>query len=259
LLKSDIYEDVAYRLGERVGQEDFWPAAARQRAIERAVTQFCYEERWAWLLSVQANVPLVAGNSEVELIDDVDANRHMVFSVKPNSALDDARTALLKRVTPAVGMKLRVSNVARGVPGWYYVSHVQTNTYIPGTPPNPSAPSLIAHVVPTPSETSTVEYLYFRNPVAETWDDDDELIVPDQYVEAVTAFATGMLWLNELNGGGKAQEQFNVYQSVLDKARREHRALANDDILAWGAEEPQLGSLTQDTWFQRHFPAALGG
>lgn len=257
MLKSEIYDEVGERLGELTGQEDFWSQTLRRRHIERAVTRFCYEERWTWLLSLQQNVPLLAGNSEVELIDDVDINRHLALSVRPQSALDDGRTTLPIRVDPDVGMRIRIANVGRGAPSWYYVSHVQDNTYTPGTPPNPSATALIAHVIPTPAEDSFVEYAFFRNPAAVTWDDDAEFPVPEQYIDAVISYATGTLWLKELNGGGKAQEQFNIYQSILDQARKAFKSLGNDEIMAWGAEEPQYGANVLDA-LQRHLPATLG-
>lgn len=256
MLKSEIYEEVGELLGELSGQEDFWSEAMRKRHIQRAVTRFCYEERWTWLLSIQQNVPLLAGNSEVELIDDIDLNRHFVLSVRPDSALDDGRTCLPIRVQPDVGMQLRIANTGRGAPAWYYVSHVQDNTYAEAD--NPSATALVAHVIPTPVEDSTVEYAFFRNPVLPTWDDDDEFPVPEQYIDAVVARAAGTLWLKELNGGGKAQEQFNIYQDILNAARREHKGLANDEILAWGAEEPQYGPTALDELYRRHLPASLG-
>lgn len=253
MLKSAAVTEVRDRLGETAANADFWTDTYIKARLEDAVTQFAYEERWEWLQSVQTNVPLTAGNYELELIDDIDVNRHMVMFGRPTGDTDDVRAIMLKRVPTHTGYKLRLMNPTRGIPEWYYVSHVLDNDYSATDPDNPSAMAIVVHVVPTPSEDWTFEFLYHRNPAAAA--DNEELQVPAQYMEAVIAYATGMCWLLELNGAGKAQEQFNIYQAVLDKARKAHKSLADDEILAWGAEEPQGRPRAERAWVERRLPA----
>ena len=71
--------------------------------------------------------------------------------------------------------------------------------------------------------------------------------------------ATGQLWLKELNGQGKAQEQFQLYAQILSDAQDELRHLGVDDIVAWGKEEPELvGRLTLEDWIFGRLPPSVG-
>ena len=52
------------------------------------------------------------------------------------------------------------------------------------------------------------------------------------------AYATGLLWLKELQDSRKADEQFALYMAVVDDAKKNHRKLAQDSQLSWGSEGP---------------------
>lgn len=247
---ESMRSEVRQRLGELTA--DFWTDAYIDSQLNAAQTRFCQEERWDWLTAIQTNVPLVAGNAEVELIDDVDATRHFAMLYTPDSASNEAQSVLLTKVSPVKGVELRISNPNRGTPGWYYVARVVDNEYA-----GPDyAVALMARVIPTPIENGTVEYIYARRPTTMTTG--DEPIVPETYQDAVIAWATAQCWLKELNGGGKAQEQFNLYQSVLQQALRDQKNQGNDDILIWGGAQPQGRMLSPHAWVQSRIVPTLG-
>jgi hypothetical protein len=113
-------------------------------------------------------------------------------------------------------------------------------------------------VIPTPSRDFTVEYLYYA--------DSPELVaagdvprVPDQYVDALVSWATYKLWLKELSGGPKAQEQFTLYHQVLAMAITDQRTQSNDDLLVAGKDEPQWQMKDSRTYSQFRMPTTLGG
>lgn len=233
-----LFENARAEVRERLGesQADFWSDSFINRQLNEGIRRFCYEERWTWLLAIQRNIPVAAGNSELELIDDVDANRHFTLVLRPAGDNTDTQLAFPKRVPPDVGYRLRLRYSARGTPLYYYMSHVQENTY----PDGDRAPALIAHLVPTPEKGYTAEYVFYKHPKDFADGQDISGLIPRQYVEAPIAWATAMCWLKELNGSGKAQEQFNIYNAILAQARKNEKELSVDEPLIWGGEEPQL-------------------
>jgi hypothetical protein len=87
--------------------------------------------------------------------------------------------------------------------------------------------------------------------------DEDEPDIPEQYQDAVISWATGMLWLKELNGGGKAQEQFTLYREVLDQARLDQKQLSIDEAIVWGKQDPEPLIPSPREWYARHLPQNL--
>lgn len=232
-----LFETMRTEVRERLGETttfDFWSQDYIDRQLNQAVKKFSAEERWPWLQVIQANVPVAAGTNEVELIDDLDLNRHMVLSLMPTGATDEGQLLFPKRVDAAKGFEMRRRYNHRSSPLFYYVSYAVENTYAEAD--NVSARALVLRLVPTPAVAYTAEYVYFEAPG--TYTDGDEPPVPEQYIEAPIAWATAICWLKELNGSGKAQEQFNIYNAVLAGAQRDLKSMGNDEIVTWGGEEP---------------------
>lgn len=109
--------------------------------------------------------------------------------------------------------------------------------------------------VPALTRAATIKYTYIRTPsvVSATT---SVLDVPEQYAMGVVAYATGLLWLKELKDSRKADEQFALYGSVVDDAKRESRKLASDSGLAWGRNEPENVYRSESDYASR---LALGG
>ena len=111
--------------------------------------------------------------------------------------------------------------------------------------------------LPTLTRDATVEYLYIRDSRNLTTDT-DVLDVPEEYAMGAVAYATGLLWLKELRDSRKADEQFGLYAQVVDDAKRESRKLSPDRGLAWGRNEPEMGSISGDDYTYQHFTGLLG-
>lgn len=86
----------------------------------------------------------------------------------------------------------------------------------------------------------------------------DVVDVPDEYTDAVIAYATGRLWLKELKDSAKADEQFGLYHQIVDDAKRDQRKLLGDEGFAWGKDEPQTGFTSESDYAYRHFSGPLG-
>jgi hypothetical protein len=89
--------------------------------------------------------------------------------------------------------------------------------------------------------------------------DNDVPDMPVEFHKAVVHFAAGTAWLKELNGGPKADEQFSLYQVVLDSAKRSVFSDSDDDPVVMGGGEPQyaVGVGRADMWDMRT-PDTLG-
>ena len=111
--------------------------------------------------------------------------------------------------------------------------------------------------LPKPSVEFAVEYQYFRVP-ARLVDDTDVPDMPVQYHMALPHDAAGQKWLKELNFGVKAAEQFELRNAILEQARTEYEAEADDDFIVAGGEEPQLGSFDADQYTRARIPDLLG-
>lgn len=111
--------------------------------------------------------------------------------------------------------------------------------------------------VPAMSRAATLKYTYIRTPAVVT-QGTDVLDVPEQYAMGVVAYATGLLWLKELQDSRKADEQFGLFAQVVDDAKREHRRLGSDEGFSWGRNEPEGGYVSASDEVYRHFSGPLG-
>lgn len=231
---ATIRTEIRERLGETT-EEDFWKDSQILRAINEAMRRFAQEERWPWLYTTYTGAPaLSAGNPTVELIDDVNVSRH--FSLTFQKSGTNERIIVPRRIDPGAGIRLRHEyGDATGQPRYYYITHSIKNTYTSG---DPMGMAVVIRVLPTPDVAYDIEYSYVRNP-EELVADTDIADIPDNYVDAIISYATGNLWLKELNGGGKAQEQFNLYNIIVDQARKELAALSIGETLVWGRKPPE--------------------
>jgi hypothetical protein len=111
--------------------------------------------------------------------------------------------------------------------------------------------------VPSLSRDLDLTYIYLRTPRVLV-DDVDVIDIPEEYVDAVLAHATGRLWLKELKDSAKADEQMGLYYSVLEDAKRDQRKLTADENFAWGKNQPQTGMETESDYAYGHFSGHLG-
>lgn len=243
---AQLREAVRHRLAEAV--ENYWKDSQITRALNDAQKRFCHEEEWSWLYTIQEGIPVASGNPHVELIDDVSVGRHFnLILTKPGE------TALIlpKRIDPSRGIRVRQLETATGEPRWYYVAKNVINTY----EDDDRAIASVVRLIPTPSVAYEAEYHFVREPtpmVAE----DDEPDIPDAYHDALVAWATMDMWSRERGMERKVVEQAQLYQAVLEQAMAEHRKPAQDEVLAWGNEEPEPWAMEWPSL--RNFPEELG-
>ncbi len=217
--------EVRERLGETT-EEDFWKDTHILRMLNEGLRRFSMEEKWPWLFTTRTDLTLPADSTTLGLETDIDINRYFsLVLVEGSTALHAPR-----RVQPGDGARIRVETFGvKDTPRWYWVERIAD----PGTVLN-----YVIRFAPQADKEYGAEYSYLRIPAA--LDSDDDIPdIPEAYQEAIIAYATGMLWLKELTGGGKAQEQFNIYQAVLQQARQEMKAFAIDEQLVWGKRAPE--------------------
>lgn len=111
--------------------------------------------------------------------------------------------------------------------------------------------------VPALTREASVTYIYIRDPRTLATGA-DVLDIPEEYAMGVVAYATGLLWLKELQDSRKAEEQFALYADVVRDALRESRKLSQDSGFAWGRTEPQYAFRSDDEEVYRHFSGHLG-
>jgi hypothetical protein len=221
-----IMTNIRQRLGEL--EADFWQPDRVVHAINQAQQRFAREEPWSWLYTTTTPVTITGGTSTLELTPEVGAHRHINFLA---TRAGNTTPYLLKRVTAPEGFQMRTM-YAPGVSS--YMEFYYLESAVQKTVSGATVMVWKVHFVPVPDVNYTLEYQYFRNP-APLVDETDIPDIPQVYVEAVVAWATADLWTDELNGGGKAQEQFNIYASVLEQARLDERGNVPDTPLIWGA------------------------
>jgi hypothetical protein len=209
-------EDIRTEVRDIIGEEtaDFWSDAELNRYINEALRRLVGENRWSWLLT-----------------EGVADYRHLNFLLTRSG---DTRPYLPKRVTPARGFRLRQTMyTSQAYPAFFYVASVTDDTGDHQT---------TVRFVPTPTGTVDVEFQYYRVPA--TLDGDEDVPdVPVQYHKAIVHYAAGTAWLKELNGGAKAQEQYNLYDSIIAQARDDEESASDDEVLTWGgASETELGT-----------------
>jgi hypothetical protein len=250
-------EEIRSRLGESTENADFWSEAQVDRAINEALRRFSREQRWSWLYTSVEGVVIPADTKTLALQPEVAAHRHLNLSAV---RAGDSNIMPFRRVAPNVGFDLRRTYERTGVSingytTWYYLESAALG---PGDGSTPGPMTWVIRLVPPPDVEYVLDYQFIRNP-AKLVACGDIGDIPGVYSEAVNSWATGTLWLAELNGGSKAQEQFNIYASVLEQAQNDETGSIPDTIVRWGGAEPQLEQpLTGDLWSRLHMPGTLG-
>lgn len=221
--------EVRERLGETV--ENFFSDDEVDRAINEAIRHFSAEERWPWLWT-ELDGDIAAGESDFDLPENVSPNRVFNFAIDADS-LNTAR--VLERVSPHAGFRLRSANSNRqSAPQWYYV--VATDLSEDSEPPV----TWTVRLVPTPDVDYTISAQYLLVP-PELSGDSDEPAVPEEYQDAIPAWAAGKLFFKELQISGKASEQFGIYNDILQQAKKELMTTTVDETVAWGGERYSRG------------------
>jgi hypothetical protein len=255
---GECFEEVRNRLGEDV--QNFWSDTAIYRALNQAIQRFSHEARWTWLV-MACEIDVTAGTTEIQLIDDVDFTRNYNLILVPTTG--DRDLVKPAKVDPhrAADLRKRYYSANSGPPQFFYHDHRVINEYDPAgfgeLSDSGRTIGAAIRIIPAADQDYTAELRYYRN--VRLLSVDDITDVPDcpiQYHDAIVALATGNLWLKELNGGGKAQEQFNLYNSILDQARIDQTANANDEVQVIGSTPARwvphladvLGPLTDDNY-----------
>lgn len=110
---------------------------------------------------------------------------------------------------------------------------------------------------PVLNREATIEYQYIRDAV-EVVDGTDTLDIPEEYVMGALAYATGHLFLKELNTSSKGGEQFDLYRKSVDQAKLQLRKLHMDGGFAWGRNEPEMQYVTTEEYVELVTPPLLG-
>jgi hypothetical protein len=243
VILSTIRTEVRERVGEL--SADFFTDAEVDRAINEALRRFSNEERWPWLFT-EGTDTVAEDEDELELPENVSANRVFNVSVDSDSIIAP-RT--LERVSPDAGFRLRHSHhLHEGLPRWYYLTRVYED----------GETHYVMKFIPAPDVDYSVEFQYVRVPDALSGAS-DEPDCPDEYQDAIPAWAAGKLFIKELQISQKASEQFALYADVLDKARKEMFNPNTDQIIARGREHPgERGVITEHDWVMGRIPPSLG-
>ena len=225
---------------------DFWTDAEVDRAINEGVNRFAQEEKWPYLYSVSTTKVLTAGANQLALETGVDFSRHfnLLFTLT-----GDTRPRAPRRVSPAEGYKLRLTFYTDSQePMVYYLASVANSNGV-------YTPTVF--FVPSLSRAANIEYQYIRTPVPVV-NSTDYLDIPGAYAMGALAYATGHLFLKELNFSQKSEEQFALYRKSVDDAKKEFKKLTMDSGLAWGRNEPEWGFYEDDVYTQLVTPPTLG-
>lgn len=242
---SSILTEVRDILGEE--SQDFWSDAELTRYVNEGQRRFAAEERWNWLIT-EGIGQLDADDPELLLVEGVDPNRHMNIRLQKDG--DTATRAYLPvKVAPTKGFELgTLYSTTSSYPEWFYITRVYSDM-------EDGSYQTVVKFVPTPNALMDVTYQYFRTPAPlEAGPDVPDL--PVDFHKALVHYAAGTGWLKELNGGKKAQEQFDLYAVVRDQARDEQASQAPDDYLVAGKNEPQLPQGRRDV--MSRIPEILG-
>ena len=244
---GEMHTEVRERLGE--DEENFWSDTAVYRALNQAVQRFSHAHRWPWLI-IACSFSVAEGDTEIELPDDVDFNRNYNLRLVPTDG-NERYAVAPERVLPDRANDLRTtyaSGSASLQPRYYYLDHRVINTYTAGYIEDGAgsdtarAIGASIRIIPAADRDYDGEVRYFRNVRLIASDAAEPFATPDcpiQYHDAIVALATGNLWLKELNGGQKAQEMFNIYNSILDQALSDAVSIPEDGLLVWGGEAPR--------------------
>ncbi len=221
---ADIRTDVRERIGEDTA--DFFTDAEVDRAINLALTTFTAEEPWPWLFTEHATT-ISEGEDTLELPDNVSWHRLFNLTVFGGSLY---RGQLVERVEPQEGFRLRheYAGVPR-TPSYYYLTSATTDE---------ASTVYVARFIPVPDEDYDLEAQYLRVPdPLEAADDVPDL--PAEFHPALPAYASAHLFLKEMEISQKAQEQYQVYFTVLAQAKKLLEVQVDEQV-AWGRDAVRL-------------------
>ncbi len=247
MLVSTAKSEIRARLGELTA--DFWTDAEVLRSLNEGVKRFSSQEKWPWLYTEVTNGAYTANGTSFALPEGV--STHRAFNL---SALfsGDTRPRFPRRVSPTEGAKLR---------GQFYTASSEFLAYYLVSSTDAAdidgLPIVTIRFVPPVNRNATLSYQYIRLPTVLTADADG-IDIPEEYAMGPVAWATGNLWLKELQDSKKAEEQFGLYAQVLDDARRESRRLAPDGGFGWGRNEPEFYQQSEDDYTRARIPQHLG-
>lgn len=242
---STMLTEVRDILGEETA--DFWSDAELTRYLNEGQARFTNDTRWNWLIT-EGTGQLDADDPELMLVEGVDPNRHMNIKLQKESD-STSRAYLPVKVAPAKGFELStLYTQTSSYPEWFYITRIYSDL-------EDGSYQTVVKFVPTPNALMDVTYQYFRTP-ADLSGANDVPDLPLPYHKALVHYAAGTAWLKELNGGKKAQEQFDLYAVVRDQAAQEQAAQSPDDFLVAGKNEPQLPQGRRD--IMSRIPETLG-
>lgn len=231
---------------------DFWTDAELNRHLNEGQRRFNGEATWPWLVS-EGHSDLPTSIDEFELPNGVDFSKAINLSLTVSGQTTGMYQPV--RVSPSKGFQLRrmystTTTAAR--PNWFYVTSVADGS-------GESLYTTVLKFIPAPTATMLVEYQYYRV-VSDLTADTENPDTPVEYHKAVVHFAAGTAWLKELNGGSKAKEQFELYNVVVEQAKREFFTAPNDQPLVLGKDEPQYvrGGFVGDGSWDTRLPETLG-
>jgi len=220
---TTILTEVRDIIGETTA--DFWSDAELTRHVNEGLRRLSGANRWSWLLT-EGTATLVAASTDVDLTEGVADYRHLNIML---TKVGDTRPYLPKRVTPARGFQLRTENyTAQSYPMWFYLT-ASTNQ---GT----GATIATIRFIPECITDLAVEFQYYDVPTALSAGADVP-DVPTQYQKALIHYAAGAAWLKELNGAGKAQEQFSLYDTIVAEAFADEESQPDDSFLIVGGND----------------------
>jgi len=225
---EELIVEVRERIGE-VTEADFFTDAEVTRALNEGLRRFSNEERWPWLFTEFSGTTTI-DDENFDLPENIALNR--VFGLNIMDDLTLAGGQMLERVQPMEGFRLKHQyRNYDGVPRWYYVSHTNLDTT--------AEPPVIytAKLIPVPDLEYEVTGIYMFVPPALSGTS-DEPALPEEYQDALPAYAAGILFLKELQISQKAGEQFALYNAILANAVKETKQFDADEVVAWGRSKP---------------------
>lgn len=242
---GDMRQEVRERLHEL--DPRFWTDSEINRALNEANVRFGAEERWPWLLS-EGTATLVADDDEITFPSNVAVNRVTGIGIEGESL---GWPEELERIRPDEGFKMRRrwSNTT-GRPRYYYTARATRNV------DDEDIVTYVMKVVPAADGDYDIEYQYAAQPTSMDADTDSP-DCPLEYHDAIVSWATGKLFLKEIELSKKAEEQFGVYMKVVDQARKEVANPSTDQTVAWGRSHPGEYYLRDESIWRR-LPPTLG-
>ncbi len=245
-------EDMRTQVRDIIGEDaaDFWSDAELNRYLTEAQYRFLGEANWPWCMTETTDT-LESGDTDIPLTEGAAFARTINFKF---STSETTRPYQPTRVSAAKGFELSLGympGTTGTAPLYFYIVSVDDDD-------DDGEFVWVARFIPAPASDMDVSYQYFRD--GNVLDADDAVpFLPGKYHKGLVHHAAGTAWLKELNGGPKAQEQFELYNAVVDQAKREMFSDPDDDHMIMGHDDPQYDSVygRPDYW-QMRIPETLG-